>query len=418
MSERARQTTGRMSAAQPNTGQSGQTRRHDGLFPLNSAPADHDLTMVESWVEVSSQPSSSSLSSIGDEIVTTGLQVGGPYSRRRRVQTSTRSLNQQRTAIRTADTSSQEECDESESEDDVVMTSSNENVGISSAEDVGADSEAESDDADNVTTLGRAADRPSVFRPQPNAFSHPPSHHRSHSSSAAQANPHGSFTRPSFSQRSQTRVQRGGPNFMSHHSREDNDAALRASLSTLLSCAAAARRLPKSKEEAEAQRMGGVGAGPSSQPMELHLVPESELMQDAPPRTQTPRSSSPLKRVSPAAASPRTATDGEKPKRSSSTGRTSRATKKKRTAITTAEETTFSPTLMTWVVSAGVVVLVSVVGFGAGYVIGREVGHQEAIAAGASSVNETTSCGREVLRTSGGGLKRFKWGAVGKSIVA
>ncbi|KAI1031036.1 hypothetical protein LB504_001018 [Fusarium proliferatum] len=53
----------------------------------------------ESWVEVASQPSSSSLSSIGDEIVTTGLRVGNPYVRRRRLQQSARSLPQQQTAI-------------------------------------------------------------------------------------------------------------------------------------------------------------------------------------------------------------------------------------------------------------------------------------------------------------------------------
>ena len=204
---------------------------------------------------------------------------------------------------------------------------------------------------------------------------------------------------------------------MSTNVREDNDAALRASLSTLLSCAAAARGLPKSKEEAEAQRMGSAGVGPSSQPMDLRLVPESELMHDAPPRAQAQKPS-PQKRGSPSASSPRTGTDVEKPKRSTSAGRAPRATKKKRIAVTTTEETTFSPTLMTWVVSAGVVVLVSVVGFGAGYVIGREVGHHEALAAGVGGANETTSCGREVLRTSSGSLKRFKWGAVGKSIVA
>jgi hypothetical protein len=53
--------------------------------------------------------------------------------------------------------------------------------------------------------------------------------------------------------------------------------------------------------------------------------------------------------------------------------------------------TLISPTLMTWVVSAGVVVLVSVVGFGAGYVIGREVGRQEVLAAGAGAGSGETS---------------------------
>jgi hypothetical protein len=66
------------------------------------------------------------------------------------------------------------------------------------------------------------------------------------------------------------------------------------------------------------------------------------------------------------------------------------------------------------------VVLVSVVGFGAGYVIGREVGRQEGLSAGVgsvSSINDTTSCGREVMRTSTG-LRKVRWADVGRSIVA
>lgn len=84
----------------------------------------------------------------------------------------------------------------------------------------------------------------------------------------------------------------------------------------------------------------------------------------------------------------------------------------------TEDATLISPTLLTWVFSAGVVVLVSVVGFGAGYVIGREVGRQEILSASFSSgVNETSSCGREAIRSSGSGLRKLRWGAVGRSIV-
>ncbi|PNY20415.1 Uncharacterized protein TCAP_07418, partial [Tolypocladium capitatum] len=374
----------------------------------------------ESWVEVSSQPSSSSLSSIGDEIVTTGLRVAGPHNRRRRLPDSARSLPQQNTIIHAAGTSSQEEYDESESEDDQLMTSSTENMRRP-PEEANDDSDADSDDVDNATALGRVSDRP-VFQPQPNAFSHPQHQRpqRSHSATYAMPpHPHGGFTRPSFSQRSQTRVHRGGVNFMSPSSaREDNDAALRASLTTLLSCAAAARGLPKTKEEAQVRRLGGDGVGPSNQPMELRLVPESELMEDAGPAQPGPIPS-PHTRRSPARSPSRA--DGastDKPKRVGSAGRSPRATKKKKTATVVADDALISPTLLTWAVSAGVVVLVSVVGFGAGYVIGREVGRQEALSASVSGVNETTQCGREVIRSSGGGLRRLRWGAVGKSIVA
>jgi len=152
--------------------------------------------------------------------------------------------------------------------------------------------------------------------------------------------------------------------------------------------------------------------------MELRLVQETELMDDnADHAGPTP---SPRSRKSPA-RSPTRVTEGtstDKGKRAVSAGRSPRATKKKKVATEMADDALISPTLLTWVVSAGVVVLVSVVGFGAGYVIGREVGRQEALSASMSGVNDTTQCGREVMRSSGGGLRRLRWGAVGKSIVA
>lgn len=389
-------------------------------FQPTPRPTSTDLIEPESWVEVSSQPSSSSLSSIGDEIVTTGLRVGGPYVRRRRLQPpAQRSFQQRQTAIHAAaGASSQEEYDESESEDDHILSSSTENLQRSGSGEEINSSDIDSDDGDNATALGRATDQP-VFRPQPNAFSHPPSHpQRSHSHpSSMPTHPHSGLTRPSFSQRSQTRVHRNGPNFMSPSVREDNDAALRASLTTLLSCAAAARGLPKSKEEAEAQRYPNSGVGPSDQPMGLRLVPESELNEEQPSRPQR-AAPSPLRKRGTSTRSPSRADAlPERSRQSSAAGRNPRATKKKKT-VQMVDETGISPTLLTWVVSAGVVVLVSVVGFGAGYVIGREVGKQEAFAVGVGGVNETTSCGREVIRTSGSGLRRLRWGAAAKSIVA
>ncbi|RCI15701.1 hypothetical protein L249_3482 [Ophiocordyceps polyrhachis-furcata BCC 54312] len=361
-------------------GHSVQRARSSPALPL---PRRFD----ESWYEVSSQPSSSSLSSVGDEIVTTGLHVGSPYNRRRRLHPSARAAagHRQHTAV---------QYDETESEEDRFLTSSGEKARRTGHDDSDADSDGGDDD--NATALGRVSDRPG-FQPQPNAFSHPHVTRRTHSNSGAVA-PH-PFSRPSFSQRSQTRVHR---NFMSPSSaREDNDAALRASLTTLLSCAAAARGLPKTREEAEQQRLAGNGVEPSDQPMGLKLVPESELTSAQPDRS------------APKVSEPSRSRAGEKPKRAVSTGRSPRAKRKRMVA----EDALISPTLLTWVMSAGVVVLVSVVGFGAGYVMGREVGRQEALSASASSVNETTRCGREMMG-SGGGLRRLRWGAVGRRLVA
>ena len=426
-------------------------RRNDGQSTEASAHRwPTTLTRSESWVEIASQPSSSSLSSIGDEIVTTGLRVGAgassyPPRRRRLHQPHVPPSYIVSQSAAQAGTSSQEEYDETESEEDRLMTSSTENMqsgpGLPRQQTaVGAAADSDSDDDDeNATALGRPSQSP-VFRPQPNAFSHPPNHlsQRSHSTSSAIPH-HPPYGRPSMSQRSQTRVHRNQPNFMSPSYQADNDAALRASLTTLLSCAAAARGLPKSKEDAisgpSSNPITGTGVGPSSQPMELCLVPESELMAEGPVRGSTPAKTPP--RVShqsrtasnssapsgPASASSR---DDKSKRAAAAQSKPARATKKKKTATAVDGETaTFlSPTLLTWVVSAGVVVLVSVVGFGAGYVIGREVGRQEAglgmsgSAAGAGA--NATSCGRDLVKsTSGGTLRRFRWTtAMGRSVAA
>ncbi|KAI0013437.1 hypothetical protein F4779DRAFT_394815 [Xylariaceae sp. FL0662B] len=412
-----------------------QRQRHDG----QSSPFRSDgqpLTDPESWVEVSSQPSSSSVSSIGDEIVTTGLQVGASYDPRRRRRRlhpdsyahlqSRQPTSGARQATHAGAGSSQEEYEESESEEDHVLTSSTENIAspqttrntplrqVVQANTADSDSSDEDDD-ENATALGRRPPEP--FRPQPNAFSHPPSHLSRHSTGSAIPQHPG---RPSFTQRSQTRIDHRSRNFMPSNHQADNDAALRASLTTLLSCAAAARSRPKDGEKDVRERESPAGG---SQPVELRIVPESELMAPPPPSPQVPRPGRSSRERS--SAAPSREASGEKIKRAAtptSGTRPPRATKKKKT--TTGEEALISPTLLTWVVSAGVVVLVSVVGFGAGYVIGREVGRQETLnslgaAGNASAVAEGTSCGREAIRSSGGTLRRFRWGAgMGTSAIA
>ncbi|KAK8056135.1 hypothetical protein PG993_001362 [Apiospora rasikravindrae] len=402
---------------------------------------------AESWVEVSSHPSSSSVSSAGDEIVTTGLRVGSSaYAARRRrlhpqsynhlyVQQQQQQQQQQQAsrAVQSsqAGTSSQEEYEESETDSDPVITSSTENItsvhipGSTPLRNVyhaaPETSDEEEDDDDHATALGTR--RPSEpFRPQPNAFSHPPSHlqHRHSTSSSIPQN----HPRPSFSQRSSTaRVDRRAPNLMSPSYQADNDAALRASLTTLLSCAAAARGREKDGDKESGERTDPAG----TQPMNLRFVPESELM----PPTHRPVAQGRVLRADPAPApsgSSKEATPGsEKVKRAATPtppSKQPRAVKKKKTTSSNVEEALISPTLLTWVVSAGVVVLVSVVGFGAGYVIGREVGRQETLSNlgvgnASAAVSEGGSCGREVIRSSGGTLRRFRWGSVvGKGVTA
>lgn len=450
--------TGRRARGPDPADASSVQRRYEGESLVGSrreASLEPALTVSESWIEIASQPSSSSLSSIGDEIVTTGLRVGNnsyPARRRRLHQPATSAPPSYvvYNAAAQAGTSSQEEYDETESEEDQVLTSSTEGIHPAAAlprqqtavrASVDADTDSDDDD-ENATALGRPSSSP-TFRPQPNAFSHPPSHltHR-HSTSSAHPN-RPSQSRPSMPNRSYTRPQRGSPDYMSPAFQADNDAALRASLTTLLSCAAAARRLPKKEDEqvgpsgAGAVGTGiGVGVLPSSQPMEFRLVPESELMAETPAPTMPGSRTGPTKLSArtasnssapsaPASAASREQEQQEKTKRAAtSQGKPLRATKKKRTtdAIESGTATFISPTLLTWVVSAGVVVLVSVVSFGAGYVIGREVGRQEGtmgLGAAGTASNTSASCGQELVKsTSAGTLRRFRWGAVGKSITA
>lgn len=309
--------------------------------------------------------------------------------------------------------SSQEEYEASGSEDDRALASSAENspptqVPTLSRFEAPADSDTDSEDDDdgNSTALGTRGTGDYVFRPEPNAFSNPPSAISGRRPSAAI--PHAP-NRPAISHRAQTRVSRQ-PDYMSPAYQADNDAALRASLTTLLSCAAAARGLNKSKEDERHGPSAGAPAGTSNQPMELRLVPESELVNESPQQALA------------ASASPRPESSSPSPERSSSRPskskrgptalRGARASKKKKTAT---EEMTFvSPTLMTWVVSTGVVVLVSVIGFGAGYVIGREVGRQEMLGGSAGISASESGCGREVMRSS---VRRLKLGSIGKTAV-
>lgn len=384
----------------------------------HSTAVPQRLRNDESWVEISSQPSSSSLSSIGDEIVTTGLRVQHDSNSRRRRRLPNTAPRIHLESRQT--TSSQEEYEESESEEDHVMTSSNEHITPATRllnmprPELDGGSSDEDDDDENSTALGRRTSDP-VFTPQPNAFSHPPSsqHRRPSAPGSYLPSRRMSNERNPYSRRQS-----------SYNHQQDHDAALRASLTTLLSIgAAAARGLPKRNGE-QANTIS------NTEPIGLRFVPESELLAPAPqPNTSRPLSPSTRARSSPSISSQEAI---EKGKRKASTTATksaekTRAEKKRRKGtqvVSTegAEEALISPTLLTWVMSAGVLVLVSVVGFGAGYVIGREVGRQEVLGGlQGGGFSDGGSCGKEVMRGSGSGsLRRFKWGigGGGRSVVA
>ncbi|RFU29210.1 hypothetical protein B7463_g7119, partial [Scytalidium lignicola] len=402
-------------------------QRNDGKSapPSSTSLSVTNSLLAESWVEISSQPSSSSLSSIGEEIVTTGLRV---QTDRRRRRPQGHLPSQLALASRNEGTSSQEEYEESESEDDHALSSSNENISAphfppTSQQPYDAESESDDDDDENATALGMVSNEP-AFRPQPNAFSHPPS---SQNAATSRPSTDSRFTRsPAFQASSRPSHPRSrtsqavSSNPPQVHTQADHDEALRASLTTLLSCAAAARGLPKQPTHytQHSNPLEATAGRTTSAPnMEIRMVSESELTRN------TANSSRPL---TPSSRSPRTsppASHEDKGKRKASTstkttsGQQTRAVKKKKTAQVDDATMLISPTLMTWVLGAGVMVLVSVVGFGAGFVIGREVGRQEALGGlnGSTIPEGAGSCGREVAR---GGLRRFKWGGGMRSVVA
>lgn len=377
---------------------------------------------TESWVEVSSQPSSSSLSSAAaDDAGPTGVRVQYDNHGRRRRRLGRNEPLPHGLPIRRASIagSSQEEYEESESDSDRIMTSSNEALepnpseGISSppglttsaSEETSSNNAEDDDDDENSTALGVLSNEP-VFTPQPNAFSHPPqSYNTRHTRSletrtsyfpAHRSSPH---RRPAaHSYPSRARTSHTPYNILAPSHTADHDAALRASLSTLLSCA---RALPKRDTQSTQPSSNQV------EPSSLRLVPESAITGQPSPPDLPPR---PSVRHRTSATS---LSSSEKGKRKASTSkdrshRDSRS--KKRRANSPGREQQISPTLMTWVVSAGVVVLFSAISFSAGYVVGREVGRFEA---GTVSGREGIGCGKEVGR----GLRRLRWGGSSGGVV-
>lgn len=387
---------------------------------------------TESWIEVSSQPSSSSLSSAAaDDTNPNGLQLQLDQHGRRRRRLVRNSILPPSAPVRSlsAAGSSQEEYEESESESDRIMTSSNEALEhntsnrISPAAPASIASEETSsnnaedkdgdDDDENSTALGVLTNEP-VFTPQPNAFSHPPQsyttrHARSLETRTSyfptqRTSPH---RRPPPSYHSRARTSHTPYNMIAPSHTADHDAALRASLSTLLSCAAAARGLPK-REGSFTQQETNRGSN-RIEPTTLRLVPESAITGEASPLALPPRPS--VRRRN--SATSLSSNDKGKRKASTSKDRNRDVRSKKRRANSPGRDTNtpqVSPTLMTWVVSAGVVVLFSAISFSAGYAIGREVGRVET---GTMNAKDGIVCGKEVGR----GLRRLRWGGSSVSVV-
>ena len=389
---------------------------------------------LDSWIDVSSQPSSSSMSSNNDDIITTGLRVQQREPNYYRYRSHRAVISTQAGHSQRESGSSQDEYEESESEEDRVLSSSNEEMNrqppanpLLSQNRLPSGAVSSSDEDDNLTALGTRINT-SRFVPQPNVFSHPPSQNPSWTRATEQRRSEPSEisnssrrtvvprnsqanVRPNRSVRRPEQHQHSPYSMISPSHHADHDAALRASLSTLLSCAAAARGLPKPEPQQSS-------ASPSrEQPSSFRLVPESVAMggdseDESPPAENV--SARPSSRKHPNSSGPSyLAQDSpaSKKRRSSSPkdrtpGHPSSYKKGRRT-----DSLAPSPTVMTWVLSAGVVVLFSAISFSAGYMLGKEVGRMEAGSGMGACDGGLTGGTASEQQAVKGGLKKLRWGS-------
>lgn len=351
--------------------------------------------------------------------------------------------------------SSQDEYEESESESDRVMTSSNEGLRIPTDRSREAKSPAvqstasDDEDEDDRTAINyplgaNRSNNDHYFTPQPNAFSHPSSQlggARSQTVPGSYFPPIGT-DRPMSSRQPSNR--HSYPGRQAHHSpyniispghnaAADHDAALRASLSTLISFAGAARSLSKKLQPStSAPRPLQTRMEPSA----LRMVPESALREESQsPVVAThaqlfgePAFQPTIRRTSTsttgsADAGPRLKAEGKRKSPAPSPGRSTskdrRVNKRRRdspagghgTAEHGGADMFVTPTLLTWVVVAGVGVVISALSFSAGYAMGREAGMVEVNFAEAGYAQD------QVARTTTGlGLRKLKFGSVARSV--
>lgn len=404
---------------------------------------------ADSWVEISSQPSSSSLSSAGgdNETVTTGLQIchnsalHRPH-RRRRLYADIASGIRLAGRPSSAAGSSQDEYDESESESDRVMSSSNEDISTKDIHGQGiSQPDQEGDDDDSIALGSRTTGSVErVFTPQPNAFSHPPSSQASRQGVGLTPTPDSYFPHISSNAPVGTRLasdqtvtprsiqsfrhrhqqspatqstQSQGPSDVVNPSptyQSDHDAALRASLSTLLSCAAAVRSSPKQQDIPSR-----TDVPQHNEPTALRLVPESELYGPDHGQRQSLPARRPLRSSPPSSNSLSPGASTKRKSRESSKDRHVKRSRASKTIGSSMDEVTVSPVLMSWMISAGVVLVFSAISFSVGYAWGKEVGRFE----GSMAIGpEGAGCGREAVRGTTGGLRRLRWGTTSSSIRA
>jgi hypothetical protein len=275
-------------------------------------------------------------------------------------------------------------------------TSSQSPLSVASSETMSEREDGDEDD-ENATAVNYPRSSQRGFEPRPNAFSHP------HSQQAIRTQSGTAYTPRRNPVRQHSYPQHTPYSALPPSHQPDHDEALRASLSTLLSAAAAVRGLPKAGET-RSQHPSSTRIDPSS----LRLVPESVALGDVPEEFATDPPSARTASSIPSDKSKQKAASATAGTRSNSKDR--HTNKKARPAGPLIED--ISPTLLTWVVSAGVVVLVSALSFSAGYVVGKETGHAEAMSKFGAAGTDAGRCGREAaagIKGTGFGLRELRW---------
>ncbi|EWC46337.1 hypothetical protein DRE_04508 [Drechslerella stenobrocha 248] len=344
-------------------------------FPI--APTDR----VDSWIEVASQPSDSytSSSSPEDAVITSGLHV----QKKRKQHHSRRRRNSTSTAIPAANKAV--ESSSSEGEDDDAVDYDEDLDGI---------------DLNGIGSMGSSITDPSLSEGEEGSSSEDD---EDEDPGEIQPISAGSLRYPAQNYRA----------FSRDPPQPDHDAALRASLSTLLSCAAGVGSAAKprtvgdrlavvqeyarpaaiqtlslvtdSEREAilaapQPPPPAAAPAGhrrpapvPSTHPHHLHLQHQQHHQQhhqQIPPQQHRP-------------ASPRRVKDDAKHK--ARTGRSRRASKANAAVVPAgAAAAASNMTYLTLAVSAGAVIIVSAISFSAGYALGKEAGRSEMLELGSS----------------------------------
>lgn len=199
----------------------------------------------------------------------------------------------------------------------------------------------------------------------------------------------------------------------------DHDAALRASLSTLLSCAAATRALPKPRSEhAGRSNLAPLSGAPHIQTLTLMTDEQREAMMDfmaSTPAThhvgkqEQETTSSAQKTVSSPTTlkSRRTSVTEQVPESQTEQRKPAQHRKHKSSSAnkglsSVLSLTSSNVTYVTLAVSAAAVLLVSAITFSAGYHIGKEVGRGELLSLGNESHELVRRAASETMSRAGG----------------